>query len=324
MQLFDLLTVFWISFGVSGLVAWPIFRWLKATVQQKIDPHLESHQVKQGTPTMGGLIILVGALAGLVMPRLFATGEENPLGGAWLTVLVLLIGFGAIGFVDDFVVPRMMAGKRGLGWKQKFALEIAIAAGGLALGEITDPWTLAIGVFLVMFYSNAYNFSDGLDGLAGSLWIGLSAGLLLLANNLVIGSAVASILGGVVVFLFLNAPPAKVFMGDVGSLPLGAVLGFAVLALVQPQVVSGPTDGRGIWVAVCVLSLMMIAELVPVPLQVAYFKLTKGKRLFPRTPIHHSFEVKGWKETRIVWTFALVQLLLSLAAVTLYLNLGGV
>ncbi len=322
MNLLELLKVFWISLFASAIVAWPIYRWLKRTVKQKIDPHLASHQVKQGTPTMGGLIILVGAIAGLFLGlggRPIADKEANQI---W-AVLLLLAGFGLIGFADDFLVPRL-TGKRGLGWKQKIIPELAVAAAAAGiLYPIGSAW-LGL-VFLILFFSNAYNFADGLDGLASSIWLTLAIGVFLLSTGGApsVQIATMAISGGVVTFLFLNAPPAKVFMGDVGSLPIGAVLGFIVFKLWVPPSAVGLYLEPTMTLPILILSFLMIAELVPVPMQVAYYKLTKGKRLFPATPIHHGFEKKGWPESRVTWTFALFQLLLSLAAVTVHLAQQG-
>jgi phospho-N-acetylmuramoyl-pentapeptide-transferase len=271
---------------------------------------------------MGGLIILGGALASMLLSPLVAN-MPSAVSQGMPPLLLLIVGFGVIGFIDDFVVPRMPAGKRGLGWKQKLLMEIAVAAGAMAIGQSQEVWAIAVGTFLILFFSNAYNFSDGLDGLAGSLWIGLAVGLLLLNPGAAVAVTVIAILGGVVTFLFLNAPPAKVFMGDVGSLPIGAVLGYAVFTMLFPPTTSGFALDASALVPVAILSFVMMAELLPVPMQVAYFKATKGKRLFPMTPIHHAFEKQGWKETRVVWSFALVQLLLSLVAVSVYLAIGA-
>jgi len=313
---------FWISLLASAALSWPIFSWLRSNVKQTIDPHApEGHQLKKGTPTMGGLMILAGAIVGIISDM--QTRGEGAWTGPHGMFLLLLVSFGLIGFVDDFVIPRIMKGKRGLGWKQKFILEIALGglAAYMAIPEFSIEWGLFL--FLILFFSNAYNFADGLDGLAGSIWLGLAVGLIGLSaigNPMSIGPVLA-ITGGVIVFLFYNAPPAKIFMGDVGSLPLGACLGAAVgiLFLNPPfqQPVVASTIG---FLPLFIFSFMMIAELVPVPMQVAYYKLTKGKRIFPATPIHHGFEKKGWPESRVVWCFALTQLLLSAAAITLAMN----
>lgn len=302
------LPAFWVAFGAAALVAWPIYAaLLKFKSRQAIYEFApESHQVKQGTPTMGGLIILVGLVASLA-----AYGGRLLVPG-----LVLILGFAAIGFIDDFVVPKLMKSKRGLGWKQKLVLEVAAALGAVWL-YLPNPSVVpaAVGVFIVLFVANAYNFADGLDALAGSLLVGLAVGLALLCDQVGWGEGMIvslALIGAVLPFLYLNAPPAKVFMGDVGALPIGALLGLLFVGLMGPSGGSAPVD----WLPLVILGFMMVAELVPVPMQVGYYKLTK-KRLFPFTPIHHAFEKKGWKETRVVWTFALTQLLLSALAVTL-------
>lgn len=302
------LSAFWLAFGVAALASWPIFSLLlRIKSRQTINEYApESHQVKQGTPTMGGLIILVGLCVSIVT---FAGDLRVP-------ALIALLGFAAIGFLDDFVVPKLMESKRGLGWKQKFALEIAVSLGAvwIFVGE-PSVWNVASGVFLMLFLANAFNFADGLDALAGSLLIGLAVGLALLSDQANWRDGVVlsfALVGGTIPFLILNAPPARVFMGDVGALPIGALLGLLFVGLMTP-----PHSSAAIgWVPLLIIGFVMVAELVPVPMQVGYFKLTK-KRLFPMTPIHHSFEKRGWMETRVVWLFALAQLLLSALAVTL-------
>lgn len=304
---------FWIGLAAAALFSYPIYAWLKSNVKQKIDPFApEGHQLKKGTPTMGGLMILAGAL----VPMLLTAMRAKDARPSWM-FLLLLVTFGVIGFVDDFVIPRMLSGKRGLGWKQKFGLEIL--CGGIAAYMAFPAFNLqfALFLFLILFFSNAYNFADGLDGLSGSLWLGLTVGVVGLASysRPDVALPMLAIAGAVVIFLFYNAPPAKIFMGDVGSLPLGAVLGAVVGLLYMP----GAFDFKQIspigFLPLAVFSFVMIAELVPVPMQVAYYKLTKGKRIFPATPIHHAFEKKGWPESRVVWAFALFQLLISLAAI---------
>lgn len=307
---------FWWSFFAAAVVAWPIYRLLLLTKsRQKIDPHApETHQRKQGTPTMGGLIIVVGTAVAMALTlRDSSMTVSGFTAGAW----ILLVGFAAIGFVDDFVVPRVWKGKRGLGWKQKIILEFGLA--GLASHLVMPAPHLAFWLtfFLILFFSNAYNFADGLDGLSGTIWLGLAVGLTMISNGEAPHGTIAlAITGGTVVFLFLNAPPAKVFMGDVGSLPIGALLGWCVASNLWSGTWNPGELDLTLAPALLVMSLLMVAELVPVPMQVAYFKLTKGKRLFPMTPIHHAFEKKGWPETRVVFAFALTQFLLSLAAIS--------
>ncbi len=344
------LAPFWASFLVSAVCAFPVYKLLlKLKSRQVVSQHApEGHQVKQGTPTMGGLIIVLGLLAGLFISSLTAVtsrvdrpngfddanvipGLDSALLGA---VLVLLVGFASIGFVDDFVVPRLFPGKRGLGWKQKIALQtgIAILATGVLLGWAVTP-KAACFVFLILFCANAYNFLDGLDALAGSVLIVLSGGLMLLATMSGGGSIspiLQALIGATIPFLFINAPPAKLFMGDVGSLPIGAILGVVFSLLLYPpnggwtfytlyssSMVVTTSGGMmpAMVPSLLVIGLVLIAELVPVPLQIFWVKVFKRK-LFVYTPIHHAFEKKGWAESRIVWTFVLVQVLLCVLAYT--------
>ncbi|RYG79088.1 hypothetical protein EON77_09720 [bacterium] len=307
---------FWISLIAAALAAKPILAGLRAMKsRQTVSQYAPAnHQVKQGTPTMGGLIVLVGMLAGLIL----AFPGENRVSGAFgWSALLLILGFTAIGFVDDFVVPRLIKGKRGLGWRQKIVAQIVAAFIGvlpLGLGMSGNVWA----VFLILFCANAYNFADGLDGLAAGIGLAYCGGLLALGTGF--HPIALTVAGGLIVFLFLNAHPAKIFMGDVGSLPIGAVFGLA--GVMMTSAITG-LDGAisisftpSMFLALVALNLMLIAELVPVPMQVFSMK-TRKKRIFPATPIHHGFEVKGWPETRVVAAFTLVQILASALAYTI-------
>ncbi len=298
----------------GAIVAYPVLKALIAfkSRQTVYDLAPSTHQKKQGTPTMGGLIILVGVFAALLISDL----------NRWPLVL-WMAGFALIGFADDFLVPRFIKGKRGLGWKQKIVGQVVLAfLGAMLIGLPKQFWPFLLCIFLILFFCNAYNFADGLDGLAGSLGLLLSFGFVALAclvGDKDIAEIFAILAGAFIPFLFLNAPPAKVFMGDVGSLPLGALFGLGVSSLLMDS--SGEIVYPLHWrielaPALLVLSVMMIIELVPVPMQVAYYKLTK-KRIFPMTPIHHAFEVKGWPESKVVWTFTLAQLTLVLLSIGL-------
>lgn len=280
---------------------------LRLGSRQTVSEHVPEHAAKQGTPTMGGLIVVLGLLAGLL-----ASGVDRI--AFWV---VLVVWFAMIGFLDDFVVPRMMTGKRGLGWMPKLGLQVLPFAALWAIAPAT-PWiVIAITGFVVLFFANAYNFADGMDGLAGGLGVILAGTLAAMSatgleNTPRVMVAMAALTLALIPFLFLNAPPAKVFMGDVGSLPIGAVLGMAFL---ETTVFREPGFTDTLYLAPGLLIAgVLLAELVPVPLQIASAKLRKGKRLFPfRTPVHHAFQAAGWPETRVVWMFLLVQLLLSLA-----------
>jgi phospho-N-acetylmuramoyl-pentapeptide-transferase len=279
---------------------------------------------------MGGLIIVVGVTAVLIwhafLPyRGFGETPRSSSSPEWAwAALVVFIGFALIGFIDDFVIPRMMPGKRGLGWKQKLLMQIALGliAAWLLTGEVVSVGS-ALTLFTVLFFANAYNFADGLDALAGTLLISLAIGLAAIGDarfyNTLQAPAMMALVGAVIPFLFLNAPPAKLFMGDVGSLPIGALLGLAVswIAFVPPpETAPVAVQPALILLALLILSLVMVAELLPPPMQIFWVKVFK-KRLFPYTPIHHAFEKAGWKETRVVAMFALVQFVLMMIAITL-------
>lgn len=296
---------FVVSLVVSGIAA-PIVMALlqRLNSRQKISEHVQEHAHKQGTPTMGGIIILIGLLAGSL---------AGWVKGSSPAPLLLVLLFGAIGFFDDFVVPRVLTHTRGLGWKQKLVLQVGGTVAILFLHS-GDWLTTAWMTFFVLAYSNAYNFSDGLDALAGSLAMILATSLALLAGmagapgaNIVL---MVALIGGLIPFLFYNSPPARVFMGDVGALPIGALLGFVVCEIPLRAAGLGPI----LWLwPMALLSFVMIAELVPVPIQIASVKL-RGKRVFPRTPIHHAFQAGGWPETKVVAMFGIVQLLCAIGA----------
>lgn len=319
-----------IAFIASAISAYPMYRLLLLTKsRQTVSEYLPEHQGKQGTPTMGGLIILVGVVAALIAQlAMYPLVEDSEIAQAptIYVAILLLIGFAFIGFADDFVVPRLIKGKRGLGWKQKIAMQVVFAALGAGLLFRWDlGWQFWISLVVILFFANAYNFSDGLDGLAGSLLLTLGLGLAALATHsgasIDVKVLIAALMAAVIPFLFLNAPPAMVFMGDVGALPIGACLGLVIAELLTRGAMANLANGPAVMVLpAIVVSLIMIAELLPVPLQILSVKI-RGRRLFTRTPIHHAFEAKGWPETRIVWAFALTQLVLSGAALYAYLRL---
>ncbi|MCH8273200.1 MAG: hypothetical protein IH851_00215 [Armatimonadetes bacterium] len=291
---------FWVALSVSGVLAWPCLLFLrKIGSVGRISRHLsEGHQAKAGTPTMGGLFVVIGAAAGLL------AASRAP---SVVPVLVLLFGFAAIGFLDDFLIPKM-TNRRGLGWLPKLAAQFAVVGVFIAFFGFS-PETL-LQAFFIVAAANAVNFADGLDWLAS--WLLIIALVPFVVYYLYVQGgrpelmAILSIaiIGGLIPFLLLNAPPARLFMGDLGALALGAAFGF-IFSL-------SPWD-RAAWPWVA--SLILILELVLVPVQIAAVKLWK-RRIFAATPIHHAFEAAGWPESRVLWTFLTAQVVLSAAAVT--------
>ena len=301
---------------ITGLLMAPLVLSLLTSLKsnQTISTYApEGHQVKAGTPTMGGIIIVLAFLVVGLFDQV-----------SWRE-LALVFGFGLIGFVDDFLVPRLF-NKRGLEWKQKIVLQLLIATVCLFSGHFNIY--LLGAIVTVLFMSNAFNFSDGLDGLASSLAFWMFCGLFIISNVAFFGIPMLGhkmqhgsqgvlidlnliLLGSLIPFAYLNVPKAKVFMGDVGSLPIGALFGFELVNIVRlvPQYS----------VALIVLSIPMILELVPVPLQIFSVKVFKRK-LFPFTPIHHAFEKAGWPETSVTALFAVVQLFCVVVSIWISIN----
>jgi phospho-N-acetylmuramoyl-pentapeptide-transferase len=293
----------------------------------------QSHQVKAGTPTMGGLLILFAWL----IPTLLWSNLENAF--VWVAVLVTA-GFGAVGFVDDFLKVRRRR-NLGLSARAKFLLQVLVAAIAGALltqlpGNVFSP-TLAFPfvkqlvvnlgllyvpfvVFVLVGSSNAVNLTDGLDGLAiGAAGVAAAtyalftyvAGNRVVANYLQVpfvngvgevtifcGALVGAALG----FLWFNSHPAEVFMGDVGSLALGG--GIGVVAVMAKQEI-----------LLAVVGGLFVIEALSVILQVGSFKL-RGKRIFRMAPLHHHFELSGWAEPKIIVRFWILSLLFSLVALS--------
>ncbi len=295
-----------------AVFAYPIYRLLLSMrARQTISPHVPEHLKKQGTPTMGGLMFLPGFVALAAMGQVPAA------------IPVALLGFMAIGFLDDFLVPRFWSGTRGLGWKQKILLQLGVAAivAWMLRGSYPDL-SLGLTVFLILLFVNAYNFADGMDGLAGSIGLGFAGGLLALAAAAGWSGAVPATawcaIATLIPFLFFNAPPAKVFMGDVGSMPIGAAFGIGASMLLMPSPQSA--SPLAMPVALAILSVVLLVELIPGPLQIASVKLRK-KKLFPMTPIHHAFEQAGIPETRVVWWYGLTQAVCAALAIGAYFAL---
>jgi phospho-N-acetylmuramoyl-pentapeptide-transferase len=286
----------------------------------------QSHLVKVGTPTMGGLMIL----SGLVVSTLLWANPRNPY--VWI-VLAVTLGFGFVGFYDDYLKVTKQSHK-GFAGRTRLLIEAIIAAAAcfafMKLGR--DPLSsslvipflkdvvLNFGAFIVVGAGNAVNLTDGLDGLAivpvmiASASFGMIAYLAgnavfsdYLQINYVAGTGELSVLCGAVLgaglgFLWFNAPPASIFMGDTGSLALGGMLGSIAVA-VKHEIVLAVIGG------------LFVLEAVSVIVQVTSFKLT-GKRVFRMAPIHHHFEQKGWTEPQIVIRFWIISVMLALVGLS--------
>lgn len=294
----------------------------------------ERHKQKEGTPTMGGLLII--ASAGL--STLLWADLKNPY--IWIIIFVFT-GSGVIGFADDFI-KTVKKNPEGIRPRTKFISQLVVATIGLgcivwfdnsgAAMKISVPFFknliinlsyfyIIFGLFVIVGTSNAVNLTDGLDGLAtmpsviafGAMAIFVYVtGNVKLANYLQIfyisGSGEVAIFCGSMVgaglgFLWFNAYPASVFMGDVGSLSIGAALG-TVAVIAKQEIV------------LAILGGLFVIETLSVILQVGFFKATKGKRLFRMAPIHHHFELKGWAEPKIIVRFWIAAFVLALFALS--------
>lgn len=293
------------------------------------------HKSKQGTPTMGGIMFIVGITISTFVTMIlyiFLSTAENYYDARQSVVcifisLLMALCFGAIGFLDDYI---KVVKKRNLGLKagQKLVLQFTVAILYLVAlrfvcgmgSETIIPFygVLDLGIFYyilaaiaIVGMTNAVNLTDGIDGLDGSITFFAAIFLMLIASIIDIqGSAILSgaLAGGCLGFLLWNFHPAKVFMGDTGSLFLGGMLCAVTFSMQVP-------------VLLVVIGLVYWFEMLSVVLQVAYFKITHGKRLFKMSPIHHHFEMCGWSETKIVVVFSAVTAVLgviSLVAMIFY------
>lgn len=308
-----------IAFAISAAlcpVVIPFLHKLKFGQQVREDGP-QAHLKKQGTPTMGGLVILCG----IVITSLFYIKDYPKI----IPVLFVTVGFGIIGFMDDYI-KIVMKRSEGLNPKQKLAGQIIITGifayylmtsgevgmdmlipftGGFEDGYYLDLGWLSIPAlfFIVLGTDNGVNFTDGLDGLCTSVTILVATFFTVVALgeksgiSPITGAVVGSLLG----FLLFNVYPAKVFMGDTGSLALGGFVASSAYMMKMP-------------VFIAIVGLIYLVEVLSVIIQVAYFKKTGGKRIFKMAPIHHHFELCGWSETRVVAVFSIITAILCLVA----------
>ena len=303
-----------IAFAISALlgpVVIPFLRKLK--VGQTERKELESHLKKNGTPTMGGIMIL----ASIIITSLFYVKDYPKI----IPILFMTVGFGVIGFLDDYLKVVLRRSDGLLAW-QKMILQIIVTGvfavymvkySGVALtmlipfsgGKYLDLGWLAIPVlfFAVVGTVNGTNFTDGLDGLASSVTIMVATFISVVAigTNAGIAPITCAVVGALLGFLLFNVYPASVFMGDTGSLALG---GFVVSTAYMMQMP----------LFILIVGLIYLVEVLSVIIQVTYFKKTGGKRIFRMAPIHHHFELGGWSETRVVAVFSITTAILCLIA----------
>ena len=316
------ITLLLVSFFVTvilGMIIIPILRKFKVGQIEREDGP-KSHLKKQGTPTMGGIMMIITMLIIVTGAYIYlsATNQGN-LANNLIPILILTIGFGVIGFIDDFK-KLVLKNTKGLkpSYKMLGLLIISVAyviylIYGLHIG--TDTYIpiikeyidipiyiyIPFAILVIIGTTNAVNLTDGIDGLAASVSTCIITCLTII--GIIFGHQEISIFGSCVIgavlgFLMFNLHPAKVFMGDTGSLLLGGVISAMALYLKMPLLL-------------IIIALVPVLETISVIIQVAYFKKT-GKRVFKMTPIHHHFELSGWKENKVVAVFTLLTLMLCI------------
>jgi phospho-N-acetylmuramoyl-pentapeptide-transferase len=279
-----------------------------------------------GTPTMGGILFIVPIvlLTGLLNAANFI--GLDVIGSSILVPLIVLVAYGALGAIDDWEGIRGKRKGEGMRARTKFAAQVVLALGTayvlkvfLDVPQLILPgikgefelgwWYIPVAAFIIVSESNAVNFTDGLDGLAGLIaataFVAFG-GVALLQGQIFLARFCFTVVGALFGFLWFNVHPAELFMGDTGSLALGSTL--AVVALMTGQ-----------WPLLLVIGIIPLSEALSVVIQVAYFKLTGGKRFFKMAPLHLHFELLGWSETQVVQRFWLIALLAGMVGIGLAL-----
>ena len=308
-----------LAFAVSAVLGpfvIPFLRRLK--VGQTERKELESHLKKNGTPTMGGIMII----AAIVVTSLFYVKDYPKI----VPILFMMIGFGVIGFLDDYLKVVLRRSDGLLPW-QKMLLQIVVTTifavymvrySDVALTMLIPfsggkylniGWAAIPLMYLAVIGTvNGVNFTEGVDGLVSSVTIMVATffSVVAIGTNAGIEPITCAVAGALLGFLLFNVYPASIFMGDTGSLALGGFVAATAYMLQMP-------------LFILIVGLIYLAEVISVMLQVSYFKYTKkktgtGKRIFRMTPIHHHFELGGWSETRVVAVFSIVTALLCMVA----------
>jgi phospho-N-acetylmuramoyl-pentapeptide-transferase len=284
------------------------------------------HIAKMGTPTMGGVMVILPVALLTILLNAASVLGLNVLGRSVLLPVLVLLGYGILGGIDDWEGIR--GPRRGLGMRArtKFFFQVLIALGvavglryvlkvpemywlGLRTEISLGPFYIPIAVVIIVGMSNAINFTDGLDGLAGLISATAFAaygGIALMQNQPFLGRFCFTVVGALFGFLWFNVHPANLIMGDMGSLALGATLG--VVALMTGQ-----------WLLLPLIAIIPMSELLSVVIQIGYFRLTHGKRFFKMAPIHHHFELLGWSETQVVQRFWLIGLVCAMLGIAVAL-----
>lgn len=319
-----------VAFGITALSGFALIPWLKKVKYgqtiKEIGPTW--HQSKQGTPTMGGLMFALGSIVGICGGYFLLIGGIKTLVGATYTNQVIsmiismltALSFGAIGYIDDHI-KVIQKRNLGLSAKYKIVMQVVVTTlflvGQYYIGHISTlidlPFIgqLELGYFYypiaflgIIFMVNAVNLTDGIDGLCSSVTFIVALGFMMISaaygfyTNALFAIAIAGGCGG---FLAWNFYPAKVFMGDTGSMFLGGAVVAMAWAINRPEIL-------------LIMGIIYTCEAMSVVIQMTYFKITHGKRIFKMSPIHHHFEMSGWSEVKIVTVFSAIALIFAALA----------
>jgi phospho-N-acetylmuramoyl-pentapeptide-transferase len=319
-----------LSFMMTVIWGGPLLRILRHFKIGKIIRVEEpsQHAVKMGTPTMGGVMIIVPVL--LLTALLNAVAligfTQSGVGRSVIIPMIVMVGYAILGMIDDWEGLRGKRKGEGMRARTKFLFQVVLAVGTAVVLKYLlgspdlivpgihgvfdlDWWYVPIAAFIIVGSSNAVNFTDGLDGLAGLISATAFAAYAMIALNqhqVYLARFCFTLVGALFGFLWFNVHPAELIMGDTGSLALGSTL--AVIALMTGQ-----------WAVLPIIAIIPVSELISVVIQIAYFRLTKGKRFFKMAPIHLHFELLGWSETQVVQRFWLIGLLAAMVGVGLAL-----
>jgi phospho-N-acetylmuramoyl-pentapeptide-transferase len=312
-----MLTVIW------GTPLLRVLRYFKVGKAIRVDGP-ERHFTKLGTPTMGGVLVVIPVLLITILLNASNMIGITILGRSVILPLGTMVIYAALGAVDDWAGLRGDRRAKGLRARTKFLFQVlfavAIASVLKYVLEVPDMfvpgvkgnislgiWYVPIAAFVIVSETNAVNLTDGLDGLAGLISataFTAYGGVALIQGQVFLARFCFTVVGAIFGFLWFNVHPAQLFMGDTGSLALGSTL--AVVALMTGQ-----------WLLLPVIAIIPFSTVLSDVLQVGYFKWTGGKRLFKMAPLHHHFELSGWSETQVVQRFWLISLLFAMIGVSL-------
>jgi phospho-N-acetylmuramoyl-pentapeptide-transferase len=286
------------------------------------------HAIKMGTPTMGGVMIIVPVLLLTVLLNAVSLigFTQSGVGRSVLVPMIVMIGYAILGMIDDWEGIRGNRKGEGMRARTKFLFQVILGVGAawvlkylLGSPDLIVPgihgvfdldwWYVPIAAFIIVGASNAVNFTDGLDGLAGLISATAFAAYAMIALNqhqVYLARFCFTLVGAMFGFLWFNVHPAELIMGDTGALSLGATM--AVIALMTGQ-----------WAVLPIIAIIPVSEMISVVIQIIYFRLTKGKRFFKMAPVHLHFELLGWSETQVVQRFWLIGLIAAMVGVGLAL-----